>query len=41
MVEKDKHKYYDPDNKAYERRKKRDAEGEYINPQMDTRGMSF
>ena len=41
MVEKDKHKYYDPDNKAYERRKKRDLEGEWLNPQIDTRGMEF
>jgi len=40
-IEKDKHKYYDPDNKAYERRKKRDLEGEWINPDIDTRGMEF
>ena len=40
-LEKDKHKYYDPENRAYDRRKKRDAEGEWLNPQMDTRGMEI
>lgn len=37
-LEKDKSKYYDPENKAYERRKKRDLEGEWFDPQIDTRG---
>ena len=37
-VEKDKHKYYDPYNKAYERRKKRDIQGEWFDPKIDTRG---
>ena len=27
--------------KLNDRRKKRDLEGEWINPQMDTRGMEF
>ena len=40
-LEKDKHKYYDPENRAYDRKKKRDAEGEWLNPQMDTRGMEI
>jgi hypothetical protein len=39
-LEKDKSKYYDPLNKAYERNKKRE-DGVYVNPGMDTRGMEF
>lgn len=41
MLEKDKHKYYDPENRAYERRKKRDLEGEYVDSQIDTRNLEL